>query len=154
MLAATRAHQQPMTECDVSRSSYAGHVFLWLVVFAIVFVGRRVGAIPFPHLAFLVMSGIYFFGALWIVRQRHGDAGLFARLASVALIATWAVAVGLYLMPDSYPYSFASRPGWYVEMMDVLFYIYAGCPPLLLLLGGTLPAAWKTSPQDPSGARM
>lgn len=132
------------------RSSYAGHVLIWLVVFAIVFVGRRVGALPFPHLMFLIMSGIYFFGALWIIRQRHEGTRFFAKLATTIIIATWVVAIGVYLNPDSYPYSFATRPDWYVEMMDVIFWTYAACPPLLLLLGGILPASRETLP-DPAG---
>ena len=122
------------------RSGYLLCVFFWVVIGAFIFLARRVGAMPFPDLMFVVFAAIYFFGALWIVRQRHQGSGVFARLALVALVATGVVAIGHYLMPDSYPYTFTTRPDWYVEMIDILFFICAGCPPLFLLLGGLLPA--------------
>jgi hypothetical protein len=131
----------------VPRSIYLGHVVSWLFVGIVLFLGRRVGAIPFPDATLVVFAAIYFLGALWIIRQRHGDKGFFVRLASVALIGSWAVAMGHFLMPDSYPYTFGSRPGWYVLMIDIIFTTYAVCPPVFLLLGLILSSS--ASPADP-----
>lgn len=125
----------------MSRSSYLGHIVIWLSAGAAIFLGRRVGAIPFPDATLIVFSAIYYFGALWIIRQRHGGSGLFAKVAAVILIAAWCVAIGDFLMPDSYPYTFGSRPDWYVQMMDIIFYSYAACPPLVLLPSAILPAS-------------
>ena len=135
------------------RGPYGSYVLLWLLVGAGIFFARRSGAIPFPNLAFLVLAALYFLGALWIVRQRHGGPGLFNRLATVVLVVTGVAVAIVYLMPVGFPYTIPTRPRWYIDAMEILFLVCVACPPLFLLLGGILPAKAARAMSDMRSAK-
>lgn len=130
------------------RGPYGSYVLLWLLVGAGVFFARRTGAIPFPNVAFLILAAVYFLGALWIVRQRHGGTRLFGRVAKAALIASGVAVCVLYLKPDGFPYTIPTRPRWFIDATEIVFLVGVACPPLFLLLGGILPVDMSRTTGD------